>query len=500
MNKTILFSLIIILFLTSGLILMKNSTHKNHHRKITFATPQIPFSSDPLDYDYYAHHYAFSSIFAKLVSTEKNGELTPMIASSWSNSNNFKVWKFKIRTDLKYSNNDIIKIDDVILNLKRIAYLKKINNSRSGLMEFLLGFDDIQNLSDNFDGIKKLNDEIILEFIKPMPTLLEIISFGFYGIAHPSLFNTETGQWKDKKNIISSGPYQVVLWNDNEYEISYRNNVQYFKNDNPLKEIRFSLLSNLKKASDLNDVDIVVADKSSLLIDERFTYSGSSINMKIGYVYCNSWNKKEKIFSDINVRRWFRAKFYKSLEKNNFEITNSFLPLNLQHIQRFSNTYSVEKPNFEHFDLVTHPISISGKIEENNNKKSIAEIFSDGLKALGEDSGATLIQKDLPSDDMYDLTINGTGVESINYIETIRFMFLSKEGIRLPDSTGVITTELNKNNPDINIINQELWNQAIIWPIRHYSSGYWFNETSKIDYSLINFDSASIDFQFLKWK
>ena len=142
----------------------------------------------------------------------------------------------------------------------------------------------------------------------------------------------------------------------------------------------------------------------------------------------------------------------------------------------------------------------SGKLIENINKKSIAEIFLNALDSLGEDSGSSLVKNNFTTDEMYDVSILGTGIESVNYLETVKFMFLQKEGIKLTDSTGKILKELALENPDINVINKEIWDQAIIWPIRHYSIGYWFKKDSNIDYSEINFESASFDFQFLKLK
>ena len=103
-------------------------------------------------------------------------------------------------------------------------------------------------------------------------------------------------------------------------------------------------------------------------------------------------------------------------------------------------------------------------------------------------------------DDIYDIEILGSGFEASDYMDTLKLMFLSKDAIRLPDITGKIKEELKKENPDINFINREIWDQAVIWPIRHYSSGYWFNKNSNINYEEMNFNSPSVDFQFLKWK
>ncbi len=493
-------------FVYIGLLLISIGTYMFYNKKIdtrttaTFGVPQLPFSSDPMDYDFYVHHWAFSSIFAKLVSSEKNGETFPMIAEEWKNENNFQRWSFKIRSDLKYSNGEPIKISDVLLNFKRISYLKKKNNSNSGMLEFLKGFYKIESLNNEIEGLKIEKNSIVFEFIKPMPNLLDVISFGFYGIAHPSQFDHKSGGWLNKKTAIASGPYQIKTWDDEQYEIQLRDNVEYSKKNKNLTNIKFKVFTNAKSSSDLDDIDFMVADKNSLMVDNRFNFIGSNVNFKIGYVQCHSWNKEKSPLADKATREWFRMKFYQGLLKNNFEVTTSFFPPSLKGLKNIDRNFVVSRPNFQHFTLKTHPMNMSSKIKENNHKKSISEIFSTALLNLGIDSGATLLQLDLENDSLYDVAISGSGIEAVDYMDTVKFMFLSKEGIRLPDINGKILEELKKESPDINIINQEIWDQAVIWPIRHYSSGYWFNTNSNIDYSEMNFESPSIDFQFLKWK
>ena len=95
----------LILTIILGFIFMKDD---KKNEIFIFGTSGYPFSSDPLDYDYYIHHYAFSSVFSKLISSEKSGGFVPMIASEWKNSNNLKTWSFKIRKDLSFSNGDKI--------------------------------------------------------------------------------------------------------------------------------------------------------------------------------------------------------------------------------------------------------------------------------------------------------------------------------------------------------------------------------------------------------
>ena len=59
---------------------------------------------------------------------------------------------------------------------------------------------------------------------------------------------------------------------------------------------------------------------------------------------------------------------------------------------------------------------------------------------------------------------------------------------------------LNNNKFSVQDINQEMWNQAIVWPVKHFSTGFWLKKNSKIDVSNLNILLTPIDFQFVKWK
>jgi len=485
--------LLLSLFILFGCI---NS--KSPRDVLGFASVQIPFSSDTLDYDYYTHHYAFCSVYGKLVSVEKAGEIVPQIAESWSNENEHKVWKFKLKKGLFFSNGDPINEKDVYNSFKRLVVKMNSNNSKSGLLEFLIGFDKTIDMNSSLEGLSLKEGSLIFKFQKSMPQMLDLVSFGMYGIVHSSMYNSTSGDWIDAKKVISSSAYEVDKWTDDSYQIKLRKEYQAVSGQ--INKINFKLLKNIKSSQDLNTVDMLVADKNSLIVDSRFKYIGSTVNLKIGYAQVHSWNKADSPLKRVEVRKWLRSIFLKELSRKGISITGNFIPHHLKNVRPILAETEVNKPEVRDFLITTHPITITGKILENNNKESMAEKFLSALKSLGENTGVKVDFKDFPKDSMYDISISGSGIESVDYIETLRFMFLSKEGINLPDLNGNIKKELSKENPDVNFINQEIWDQALIWPIRHYSSGYWFNEESRLIYDNINLDSASIDFQFLKWK
>lgn len=473
-----------------------------HSKDLYFATPSLPYSTDPLEFDSYIHHYAFTSVFGTLISFGKKGEIIPQIAESWSHDNESKKWIFVIRKDLEYSNGDKINAQDFALSLKRIAYLKRKSNSESGIFENLVGNKLITSIQ-NIEGIVAEGNRLIFDFKKPMPDLLSKISFGFYSLAHPSLYDQIGGEWKDKRKSISSNGYQVDKWDNHNFRIMLRGNIPYIDYENAIEGISFVDLAIIKRADDLKKIDILIAEKSTLMVDSTFEYVGSAEGFKIGYVECYGWNDSNNPMSNINIRQWLRFKFYEGLEKSHFTPTNSFFPPDLTGVKKFKLNYEAKKPIFGKFKIITHTMNKSSKIEENVSKKSIQEILDTALKNIGNNSGVDVEQ--IPFTDSMDiekvmsLAINGTGIEAEEFIDTVKFMFLSKQGANLPDYKGSILSELKKDHPDIDFINKEIWNQSIIWPVRYYTKGYWFKKNSQINYDKMNLDLPSIDFQFIKW-
>lgn len=491
---------ILIVLLISGLLLIKINENEYQTRKLYFSTTSLPFSSDPLDYDAYVHYYSFTSVFAGLVSLQKIGQVTPALAKEWSHNSNFFEWRFKIREDLTYSNGDLITLSDVYSNMKRVAYLMKVHNSQSGLFEFLVGFQNIKNMQEDIEGIQIDQNELILKFSKAMPDLLEKISFGFYSLAHPSLYNKENGEWIDKKKVISSGPYEVSVWGKDTFELILRKNIPYISYKDSVEQIVFTDLLRVKNSDDLKGIAIVVADGDSLMVDDNFRYINSPIGLNISYVRCYGCEKEDSQLMNLEIRRWLRQRFYDNLKENGLNPTYSFFPLVLNGVSEI-HPEIFKKPSFKKFNVVTHKYANFLKIVENESRVGPVESMAKAFYGLKEDVNLILEEytnKKKFSD--FDIIAKSTGIEADDYMETVKFMFLSNHGIKLPDVSGKIKNELAKKNPDIQVINQELWDQAIIWPVRHFNKGFWVNRNYPIDYSQLNTNHPAIDFQFIKWE
>ena len=89
-----------------------------------------------------------------------------------------------------------------------------------------------------------------------------------------------------------------------------------------------------------------------------------------------------------------------------------------------------------------------------------------------------------------------TGVLVKNPHSDIRFMFLSKEGIRLPDPTAQIRKLVGEDNFNPQDVNEQLLKDGLIWPINHPTRGTWVRD-DVVDVSQINSTLPPIDFSWV---
>ena len=191
-------------------------------RNINVYLPYAPYSSDPLEYDSAIHHLAFRSVRSSLVSEYSIGDYTGTLASSWISSNNSQDWTFKIRNGLNFENGDNIDAKSIVLSFTRLAYVLKLKGSQSEFFDNLNGIEKLDSPIAKIDGLKAIGNEIKISFKKPVPNLLDIISFGLYGISHSSEFEKSTGKWLNPKNFVSSGPYKIHSWTSEKIVLTRR--------------------------------------------------------------------------------------------------------------------------------------------------------------------------------------------------------------------------------------------------------------------------------------
>lgn len=456
-----------------------------------------PFSADPIDYDALVHHFTFRSVLGGLVSQHKVGGYTGIIADKWSVSENKLKWTFHIRSDAKYGNGDRIAPKDVVNSLTRIAYLMSQKGSKSELFSKIIDADKITSATQNVSGLGFDSENVYLQLSEPYPEMLELLSFGPYSIVHPNNYDPVSGKWLDPRSVISSSFYEVADWTDNSFVLKLRPSyLPAIRHSQAYSTVRYVWAPN-----EMSNADIIAGDSTYNFLEPAYSFHGT-LPSSILYVHCMPWREPDHPLSNIETRRNLRDSLYNKLAENNVHVTKSFFPLIMNGIKEFSatNNSSIEEPTKK-----TTKINMTIRLINRPNptilalSKALQSTLEDyGYSAKGVDVDYRTLSNNLNSDYIphnIDLAMISTEIVIDSPNHDIRFMIESKEGIRLPDVDGRIHKEISKQNFHPQIINELLWDQAVIWPVSHYATGLWCNDN--VDMSMLNHNLPPTDLAWM---
>ncbi len=494
------FPLVIQLLLGSSLFFSCIERTTTIKKPIVVWMLRSPYSTDPIDYDAFSHHLAFRSVMSSVVSQYRVGEYVGVLAESWRVDSDHKTWRFKIRSNLLFENGDPITPQIIMSSWMRMAFLLKNRNSKSGFLDELEGYENIQSIDSKISGLQiEQPNSLVLKFKKPFIKLLDTISFGLYGVVHPNLYDPKTGIWKDPKAFISSGAYKIMSWDKDSIQLNLREDfLPEMRHKNPLKEVHIVWDASKKLDADLKTGDSI---EESLVLNHEFY--GVAVS-SIAYIHCLSWSHSKSPCYDFQKRRFLRDLFYNEFEKSGFKPVRSFFPLTIKGVKEVSKDINSTKQNIlANLSAVKFKSNHSSHILSVCYNKTINELINRvGLKAsfvdIPHQEINTQSTPNLPNYKV-DIMPQKTGILIDDPDADIRFMFLSKEGIRLPDTDGRIHEELKKDPLDIQRINELLWEQAVIWPITHFASGFWAKK-NMFDFSMVNLVLPPTEFQWIGWK
>jgi hypothetical protein len=369
-------------------------------------------------------------------------------------------------------------------SLTRMGFLMKQNGSRSGMFEYLSGFDKIDSPTSAIAGIQTEVGKLILRFDSPVPRLLEIVSFGLYGVVHPADYNHVTGAWLNPKQVHASGPYRISKWDDNAETLELRKEFPAsLLHSRPLKTVQIIWDMSRKDTSDL-----IMASEFEKQNYKNYVFYGPAAS-GIAYVLCLTWYKKDSPCHSKDIRLVLRDRFYKKLANLYQPIFRSFFPLAMKGVTEFnlpelahSSPASAEKRNLTYLFKTSNVMNDS--VYE--SVKSTVEEFGYHIEKSNAawTSMMTHLNYDVENPE-YDLVTVATGIRLEDPVHDIRFMVNSKEGIRLPDPTGKLREMTLTDDVDINAVNAQIWEDAIVWPITHFSAGLLVND-ERLDMSQVN--------------
>ena len=488
------------LLLLAASIMLNACSHRDDitTKQISFWISDAPFSADPLDYDAFIHHIAFSSVYAGLVTNYRTGQYTGVTAKEWEVSHDQKTWRFTLRENLRFDNGDPITTKAVIDSWHRMAHLMSGRGSRSGFFEKLEGFTSFEK-TGRITGLEADEKHITLRLNEPMPQLLDTLSFGLYAVVHPSCYDKTTGRWLDPRHTVASGPYSVIKWDETSFVLKLRGDFPTgLLHPKPLAVVKMEWAPEQRRKA-----DILSGNSREDLMAGGYSYHGET-ESRIAFIRCQSWTHPDSPLHDKAERKRLREAFYANLEGLGFKPTLSFFPLAIPSVKELPRDGQVKalrpqaRPALLRYKPYAPEVTPLAELAEKALQQAAGV---EGFKAEPQDTPKKTIGMEFaPNLPIYhnDIVSIVTGILIDNPDADIRFMFKSQEGIRLPDPSGKCAHFIGQHKIDVQKVNEVLWDDAIIWPVAHLSIGLWARK--ELDFSLINTVVPPTAIHLIGWK
>jgi peptide/nickel transport system substrate-binding protein len=252
---------------------------------------------DPLKVGVYdtAANIAANLIFDTLTSLDDNGKVKPKLALSWSPSEDFKTWTFKLRPDVKFHDGTPFNAEAVAWNITRQKDPK--NNCRCA---FYISFINSVEAKDELTVVFNLRDPMV-----NMPALMTMPSSNNV-MQSPSAIQAKGDDYN--RNPVGTGPFVMKSWTAGD-RMGLERNANYWNKGHPyldrvvlrpLPDSQSRFASLLSKETDVVWADefeadnILRAQKNTALKVHAYVGSGASVY---------AFNTKVAPFDDVRVRQ-----------------------------------------------------------------------------------------------------------------------------------------------------------------------------------------------------
>jgi len=142
---------------------------------------------------------AAAAIFDTLATLDDKGEVQPKLALSWSHSDDFKTWTFKLRPNVKFQDGTPFNAEAVKANFDR----QKDPANKCRCAFYISGIHDVQ-APDELTAVFNLNDPAA-----NLPGIITQPSSNFV-MQSPTAWKTKGDDYN--RNPVGTGPYMLKSW------------------------------------------------------------------------------------------------------------------------------------------------------------------------------------------------------------------------------------------------------------------------------------------------
>jgi len=261
-------------------------------------------------------HHVLQSLCEGLTSSNpKGGESLPGAASSWTISEDGKIYTFYLQENGKWSNGDPVTADDFVWSWKRIL-TASLGSQYPDMLYYVKNASEYHNQEiDDFNlvGVKAI-DELTLEveLNNPTPFFLGLLSHYSTWPVHKNTVlrygavDDRNGEWTRPGNFVCNGPFNLKSWELNKKIIVEKNPLYWDSKTVDLNEIHYYPVQNVMtedrmfRAGQLHNTSTLPSNKCPVYIED------GNPNLKIDpYMgtYFYRFNTLNPALQDVRVRK-----------------------------------------------------------------------------------------------------------------------------------------------------------------------------------------------------
>ena len=279
----------------------------NDGKSAAFNIEAEPTSLDPQVLTDISGFMVANMTYEPLVRLNEKNEVVPAGAESWTKSEDGKVWTFKIRKGMKWSNGDPVTGKDYFNGIKR-GIDPKTQSEYSILTFYIENAENFNNgtIKDFGQVGVKLKDDYTLEFTlsKPAPYFIKTLIMPIYfPVNEKALAANPEGYASDADKSIYNGPFIMKEWvHDNK--IVMKKNPNYWNAQNiKLDTLTATIVADFDAAT--NFFENKELDLTRISVEKMASYKGKPELHTVpdGRVYYFGFNRSNPVLKNIKIRQ-----------------------------------------------------------------------------------------------------------------------------------------------------------------------------------------------------
>lgn len=223
---TIALSLPLLLFTIVGIDSCKNVDKVSDSLIFRYNEDQSVSTLDPAYVKSQAELWIAGQVFNSLVDLDSQLRPVPMLASRWEISENGLVYKFHLRSGIRFCSNgnpsEMMSARDVVFSFNRL--LDPVTASPAAWI-----FSDKVNTRGTIPPFQAADDStFVLTLSKPFPAMLSLLATTYCSILPEALVKKDPQAFG--RNPAGTGPFYVKFW-ETDVKLVLRKNKEYFEFD-----------------------------------------------------------------------------------------------------------------------------------------------------------------------------------------------------------------------------------------------------------------------------